>query len=290
MIRTLDELTAGARGTAEAWLDQAVADAAPALRADVREDLVAHLCERLDPSAAVEDVRRVAAGAGPVADDRPAGRLWVRQALSGLGFRDLAGRIAATWWNPADERLLLPRAVGLGWDLNFGAVAVRLGVIEPDAETVPFTSTPGRAFVTAAGVPAALAAATVLHYAVRGRSLPERLPAHWGVAGAPDRWLPKGRAAAADLAGTVLPAAVAGWAARSDRTGPERAGLIAGATLFAAINATTTVARSLGDRPRPWLGPAMAVSGPLAVGAVLVWLARAGRAAEIRHDLEDDRD
>ncbi len=290
MIRTLDELTSEARATAEAWLDGAVAGAAPALRADVRDDLVAHLCERLDASATVADVRRVCTAAGPVAGGGSAGARWVRQALSGLGLRDVAARVAATWWNPADERLLVPRAVGLGWDLNFGAVAVRLKVIEPDAESVPFTATPARAFAVAAAVPAALGAATVLHYVVRGRSLPDRLPAHWGVSGAPDRWMPKGRAALADLAGTVVPAAVAGWAVRSGRPGPERAGLVAGATLLASVNATTTVARGLGNGRRPWLGPAMAASGPLAVGAVLVWLARAGRAEEIRNDLEGGHD
>ncbi len=290
MIRTLDELTPEARAWAEAWLDRATAAAPPTLRADVRDDLIAHLCERLDAGAAVADVERVADAAGPIAGGPSTARRWLRQLLAGLGVHDVPGRIAATWWNPADERLLVPRAVGLGWDLNFGAVAVRLGVIEPDAETEPFASTPARAFATAAAVPAALAAAAVLHYAVRGRNLPDRLPAHWNAAGAPDRWTPKRRAAAVDVAGTVVPAAVAAWAARSGRPGSERAGLIAGATLFASISATTTVARSLGDGRRAWLGPAMAASGPLAVGAVLVWLARAGRAEEIRRDLEKVHD
>lgn len=277
MIRTLDELTPEARAWAEAWLDRATAAAPPTLRADVRDDLVAHLCERLDAGATAADVERVADAAGPIAGGPSTARRWLRRLLAGLGVHDVPGRIAATWWNPADERLLVPRAVGLGWDLNFGAVAVRLGVIEPDAETEPFASTPARAFATAAAVPAALAAAAVLHYAVRGRNLPDRLPAHWNAAGAPDRWTPKRTAMAA-------------WAARSGRPGPERAGLIAGATLFASISATTTVARSLGDGRRAWLGPAMAASGPLAVGAVLVWLARAGRAEEIRRDLKDVHD
>lgn len=290
MIRTLDELTSEARASAEAWLDRTAAAAPPSLRADVRDDLIAHLCERLDADATAADVELVAQAAGPIAGGPSTARRWLRQLLAGLGVRDVPARIAATWWNPADERLLVPRAVGLGWDLNFGAVAVRLGVIEPDAETEPFSSTPARAFAMAAAVPAALAAAAVVHYAVRGRSLPDRLPAHWNAAGAPDRWMPKGRAVAVDMVGTVVPAAVAGWAAGSARPGPERAGLIAGATLFASINATTTVARSLGDGRRAWLGPAMAASGPLAVGAVLVWLARAGRAEEIRRDLEDVHD
>ncbi len=287
MIRTLDELTPDARAAAQAWLDQMVDAVQPALRAAVREDLVAHLCERLDATAGVPDVAQVTLAAGPISGGPSSGARWTRRLLAGWRLRDLAGRIAATWWNPAEERLLVPRAMGLGWDLNLGAVAVRLGVIEPDAEAVPFTATPARAFATAAAVPAALAAAAVLHYAVRGRSLPDRLPAHWNAVGVPDRWMPKGRAAAVDVMATVVPAAVAGWAVRSGRPGPERAGLIAGATLFASIGATTTVARSLGEQPRPWLGPVLAAVGPLAVGAVLVGLARAGRAEEIRRDLEE---
>lgn len=44
--------------------------------------------------------------------------------------------VNADWWrrlfNPADERIIVPHAFGMGWAINLGAVAVRLGAIEPD--------------------------------------------------------------------------------------------------------------------------------------------------------------
>jgi hypothetical protein len=46
-----------------------------------------------------------------------------------------------------------------------------------------------------------------------------------------------------------------------------------------------TVWRSLGARPRPWAGPATLAVVIGSAGAVLLGLARAGRAAELRHDL-----
>ena len=41
-------------------------------------------------------------------------------------------RIALRGFEPENPHLLVPRAVGIGWDLNLGAVAVRLGLIRPD--------------------------------------------------------------------------------------------------------------------------------------------------------------
>ena len=32
------------------------------------------------------------------------------------------GRLRQTFWNPDDDRILMPRAFGIGWDLNFGRV------------------------------------------------------------------------------------------------------------------------------------------------------------------------
>lgn len=288
MIASLDVLTPVARAAAQRYLDSVAPTIDAGERALVLDGLREFLLDHLDADATTADVDGLVAEMGPVAaggsDSSGAARL--RDRL-GAGFRlgGLDARIAGTWWNPADQRLFLPRAVGWGWDLNFGAVAVRLGLIEPDSETVPFESTPDAAFRVAAALPVALAGATVLHYLVRGRSLPEHLPAHWDAAGTPDRWTTKGRAAAADLATTVVPAAVAGWAAWSQRPKPNRAGAIAGATALASVGAVVTVLRSLGDGRRPWTGPALLGALTGSVGAVLLGLARAGRAAEIRHDL-----
>lgn len=45
--------------------------------------------------------------------------------------RGIGRRLAGTF-DPADERLLVPRVFGAGWTLNMGAVAVRLGWLRPD--------------------------------------------------------------------------------------------------------------------------------------------------------------
>lgn len=289
MIGSLAELAPAARAVARAYLDAAAADLDPDLRESVVDDLGAFLCDHLGAEASAADVRAVIQQAGPVTGESTLPSWFERfrdRLTSGVNPSGMDARIARTWWSPADDRLFLPRAVGWGWDLNFGAIAVRLGLIEADAEAEPFASTPEPAFRAAAAVPAALAAATVLHYAVRGRSLPETLPSHWDIVGAPDRWSSRSSAAVTDLAGTVLPAAVAVWAAGSGRPRVNRAGTIAGATALATAGAAVTVWRTLGDRPRPLAGPGLALAVAGAAGAVLFGLARAGRAEEIRHDLK----
>ncbi len=226
-----------------------------------------------------------------------------RGPLAGFDPRGAASRIAESWWDPASDRIFVPRAVGWGWDLNAGAIAVRLGLIEPDAEDVPFSNTPDAAFRAAAGVPVALAGAVVAHYLVRGRSLPERLPAHWSLTGVPDRFVSKRRAAAGDLAMALIPALVAVRAGRTtsaDRSAGDsipadysipgdhstsRAGALAGASMIAAVAAVQTVVRSLPEGRRPWVPLALLAAPGAASGGVLLGLAWLGRNAEIRRDL-----
>lgn len=45
--------------------------------------------------------------------------------------RGIGARMAATF-NPTDERVFIPRVFGAGWTLNMGALAVRLGLLNPD--------------------------------------------------------------------------------------------------------------------------------------------------------------
>lgn len=284
MISSLDELDAKTRASAERWLATVVAEVTPALRAGMRDEVMAHLCEHLDADATSDDVAALAEQFGDVAGEPEGGAGFFARLGGGLDAGDLAARIAGTLWNPADERLFLPRAIGWGWDLNFGAVAVRLGLIEPDAEAVPFTSTPKSAFRVAAVVPLGLAAATALHYLVRGRSLPARLPSHWGVSGQPDRWVSKRAAGVIDVGTTLAAAAVAGWAATATRPTASRTGALAAATLMGGLGATTTVLRTV-RRPGPWVAPSLVASSSVAVGAVLLWLAREGRRVEIEKDV-----
>ncbi len=65
------------------------------------------------------------------------------------------------WWDPADPRIFVPRAIGLGWDINFGAIAVKLGWIrEDDLDDHVIAAIPERftaAAETAVGISAGLA-------------------------------------------------------------------------------------------------------------------------------------
>jgi hypothetical protein len=284
MITSLDQLSPATHAIANRLLDQAVAATEADLRAEVRLSLVSHLCEALSPDATADQIEHLIAGLGPINAD-PRGRGFLDRLLGGTPLSELGERIAETWWNPANEDLLVPRVLGWGWDLNFGAAAVRLGLIEPDAEAVPFSATPANAFALAALVPMATTGAIGLHYLVRGRRLGTKLPSHWDFAGRPDRWVPKRSAALTDL-GTAAGVAVGAiWAATSSQPGPQRAGALAGATLAGGIAATTTLQRGF-TRPRPWVSPLLLTATVGVVGAMLYGLAKAGRNAEIRHDLD----
>ena len=56
-----------------------------------------------------------------------------------------------------------------------------------------------------------------------------------------------------------------------------------------SLGVGVTGLRTLGDRPNPLATPAMLASSMVAVGVVLVGLARAGREAEIARDLPRER-
>ncbi|MCW5953651.1 MAG: DUF1648 domain-containing protein, partial [Propionibacteriaceae bacterium] len=120
----------------------------------------------------------------------------------------------------------------------------------------------------------------------RAPDLPQRLPSHWDLAGRPDRWVSKRCAVTTDLVITGAAAAVAAGAAGARRPGPSKAGAIAGSTLVGSAAAVTALLRVVGSRGGLWVGPVMLASSAASVGAVLIGLARAGRAAEIEHDLE----
>lgn len=293
MITSLDQLTPDTRAAARAWLDASVAVVGHDLRDDVRDELTTALCEGLDAGSTPEDLAHLVTRLGPVtaefADADPDGAdsgdprvgRWF-----GIPFDvrpPTAERIKDALWDPADPRLLRPRAFGAGWDLNFGAAAVKLGLIEPDAEDEPFANTPHEAFSVGALFPAAMAAAVVAHYAVRGRSLPDRLPNHWDAAGRPDGWVSKGTAAAWDI-GLSLAAAGLGAAASASRTnGAGRAGRLAIAAGIAGGVAKLTVIRPM--KGGWWVGPVL-LGGVIAPPALtLLGLALAGRDAERRRDL-----
>lgn len=199
--------------------------------------------------------------------------------------RPTAERVKATWWDPTSDKVLVPRAFGAGWAVNFGALAVKAGAIEPDAEDVPFASTPDAAFRAAAVAPALLAAAVVAHYAVRGRSLPETLPNHWNLAGTVDGTVSKPVATVIDIVTATAGAGMAAYGALSSGDGGRRAGMVVSGTATAAVSAMITVGRVAAQGRAPWFGPSLLAGLGAAVGASFLGLARAGRKAEQRRDL-----
>ncbi len=123
-----------------------------------------------------------------------------------------AERVAERLWNPRDPRIWMPRIWGMGWDINFGAIAVRLHMIEPDSEDVPFTSTPDGTFVAALAVPVALVSAMLVSYLALRATLPAQLPSHWNIHGVADGYWSQGAAFWFLFVLAVLPTP---WAVRS---------------------------------------------------------------------------
>lgn len=95
----------------------------------------------------------------------PGGRSGTILGIPNSLTRGIGRRMAGTF-NPADERLLVPRVFGIGWTINMGAVAVKLGWLRPDdlddevlAEAAEHLMGPAQA---AAGAQIGLAAASAV--------------------------------------------------------------------------------------------------------------------------------
>jgi hypothetical protein len=201
--------------------------------------------------------------------------------------RPTARRIAHRWWNLLDRRWLVPRTWGIGWDVNFGAIAVSLGVVRPDDEDVPFGAVPEVALLGAFAVPATLLVALIAMVALTYGRLPATVPMGWSLTGRPNQYWDTGVAAAFVLAMALAPVGVAGYLNLFRRSNLSRAVSAAAASLLATASLSTwTMAafgggRGLGTWPLG-LGLLLALVLPF---AVLATLSRIGRGAEMRRDL-----
>ena len=286
MISSLDVLDGEARAALNACLERVGHGVEAEFREEVLDDLRAYFTDHLEPGATAADVTALAASVGESFEPEEPGEARFVGVPIDLS-PPTAERVAHTWWNPRDERIFVPRVFGLGWALNMGAVAVKLGIIEPDAEDEPFENTPAPALRAAVVVPAALAAAVVAHYVVRGPGLPARLPSQLDIAGRVGSWASKPIAAATDIAAAVVPTAWAAWTIGRGVTGARAAGSLATATASAGIAAGLTLwrAAALDGKARPLAGLGLVALLWLPAGTLLLALARAGRAAEQRRDL-----
>lgn len=173
-------------------------------------------------------------------------------------------------WDPTNPRLIVPRLFGIGWTLNLGALAVRLGLIRPDdvGDDV-LARIPPRDIRLAQTVPMAIAGATAAALALTWRTLPPTVASGFGLGGRP-----RGEAPRTTLIGAVALGVIpALWAQRRGVPAEDRLVRTANATSLAVISAgvvAATVAQSRAPRGR-W-GLLVPAALPAAVAASLAVL------------------
>lgn len=197
-------------------------------------------------------------------------------------------RIASRWWNPMDPRLFVPRVFGLGWGINFGALAVKVHLVRPDDEDEPFASVPGAVITATLILPSLVVAATLAMMAITWPVLPASVPSHWDVFGRPDQFWDRGWLVAFLTVMSVGPLAFAGIVQLRRRAALNRVAATAVATFMATLalsqffQTTSYVHGDEGMVPT-FAGIAVAILLPF---VLLVVLSRIGRAVEQRRDLQ----
>lgn len=203
-----------------------------------------------------------------------------------------AGRLMSRVWNPGDPRVWMPRMFGVGWTLNLGAVAVKLGLARPDDfDEDPFAQASAWSIRFSIGVPMVCASALLALVVCSWDALPARVPTHWGVVGAPDGWAPKALALGALLAVGMVPVIVGSASMlRADRPARRRVATAVGLTFTTVLAlgiAILTVRDANGVNASGNLMWAVVLLVVILSFMVLFVPARSGLAAEWRRSLVD---
>jgi cobalamin synthase len=193
-------------------------------------------------------------------------------------------------WNPSDPRIAMPRLFGLGWTVNFGAIAVRLGLMRPDdIEARPFENLSARAVGAAVAVPVATGIVALVVTGLFWSRLPSAVPTHFTGAGVADDWAPKAIVLGALLAiAAGLPAVVLAWHAfrRASRAVVATTSVVlALLSVLAAVILGYTVANAVYGIEGWWIG-ALIVGSLVVPGVMLYLLARASLRQEWRATTE----
>ncbi len=148
-------------------------------------------------------------------------------------------------WDPANPQLLVPRLLGIGWSVNLGALAARLGLIRPDdTDGEVLEAIPERDLQLARGVPLVIAGASAATLAVLWRSLPDSVASGFTATGLPRSEAPKWTL----LATLGLGLGPALWAQRPDVPVEDALVRAASATSLAVISASVVAATVLQAR------------------------------------------
>lgn len=222
-----------------------------------------------DPVAALGDPASYATHLGQALTDETSADS-VRWRVLGMPVETrgpVSADIRSRTWDPANPRLFVPRLLGIGWSLNLGSVAVRMGLIRPDdTDDDVLAHIPRRDLRIAAAVPAVIAGATAAALALAWRGLPPTVASGFGLAGRP-----RGRAPRWTLIGAaVLGAGPALWAQRRDVPIADRLVRVASATSLSVISSgvvAATIAQARDSRGR-W-GFLVAAALPVSVAASL---------------------
>ncbi len=273
-------------------------------RSEILVDLRTHIEEAVAGSdGSVDAVRAIIDELGPAAqyretaDDTAETSVTTGGRVLGLPYdfsMPTTAKFAARWWNPADPHVFVPRVWGIGWSVNFAAIAVKLGWMRPDDEdTTPFTNVPDRVLLAAMAVPTLIALAGVLAIVLAWQSLPAEVPTHWGAAGQPDQWGPKTSSFGFLLlmgAGPVLLGWVQGF--RRGTSPVVRAFWAAGTALFATLGTgiiAATIYSANSDAPAWWIWVVI-VAGVALTFVMLLLMSRLGLRAEWRQTSEPRED
>jgi hypothetical protein len=288
----VEAMTAGAQG----WEDAVV-------------DLRAHVRDRLQAGAGMpEDAVRVLAELGTTEalvaayldaspdddsdgllpdDVPPAGTGRLLGAPYDLRIAKSSGRYASRSWNPLDRRVVVPKAVGIGWTINFGALAVRTHLVSPDDEDIPFGAVPPRIVVATLAAPLAALATFVVLAALSWADLPAQVPMHWAISGHADGYGSRGTYLGFLSVLAVVPVAEAVWIHLRRRQPFTRVAASALSLSFTTLALALLCQALFTLDGGTWVWPTCVglVFMLVLPFALLVVVSRIGRAAEQRRDL-----
>lgn len=180
-------------------------------------------------------------------------------------------------FEPENPSLFVPRTMGLGWDLNLGAVAVKLGLIRPD-DSLPdldeyISQSATRVLLT---LPAIGAVANIAAAAVASRKY-QNLVSHWSADLKPDAFTKSSKAVRTQV---VLSVAAAGWVylnAYKDRNNADKAEIDAtscaqamGLQVMGLLMTAASVKSTKFPLRRSGIVPLAVASLPVVTGGILV--------------------